>query len=244
MVSTDATYSFTVTGDRNLVANFYDTSNCPLLYSFNDDDHTATVIGHCEGQSATGELVIPETIVHNGESYTVTAIGDDALRDCIGLTSISFGNTLTSIGERAFWHCEGLTSVVLPNSLVSIASEAFRYCYSLTEINIPSSVTSIGLHVLTGEDPYEGSKNPFSTCWNLASITVDPENSYYDSRNNCNAIIETATNKLVSASSSTIIPNTVTEIGWDAFILYRTPCIKTTLHQVQPILITITVSGH
>ena len=39
----------------------------------------------------------------------------------------------------------------------------------------------------------------------------------YDSRNNCNAIIETATNRLVAGCKNTIIPDSVTEIGSTAF---------------------------
>ena len=48
-------------------------------------------------------------------------------------------------------------------------------------------------------------------------MNVHSKNTIYDSRNNCNAIIETATNKLMSGCQRTIIPNTVTTIGDFAF---------------------------
>ena len=51
----------------------------------------------------------------------------------------------------------------------------------------------------------------------LASIVVDKNNPVYDSRNNSNAIIETATNTLVSGCKTTVIPNSVTSIGSWAF---------------------------
>ena len=51
----------------------------------------------------------------------------------------------------------------------------------------------------------------------MTSIEVNSGNKVYDSRNNCNAIIETATNKLILGCKSTIIPNSVTSIGYYAF---------------------------
>ncbi len=81
---------------------------------------------------------------------------------------------------------------------------AFSNCSSLTSITIPNSVTSID----------EGA---FSGCSSLTQIVVDKNNKYYDSRNNCNAIIETATNILICGCKTTVIPNSVTSIGNGAF---------------------------
>ena len=81
---------------------------------------------------------------------------------------------------------------------------AFMYCFSLTSITIPNSVTSIGVGV-------------FAFCRSLNSITVAAGNAHYDSRNNCNAIIQTDSNILVAGCSTTVIPNTVTSIGDRAF---------------------------
>ena len=57
----------------------------------------------------------------------------------------------------------------------------------------------------------------FSGCTGLTSIKVESGNTIYDSRDNCNAIIETATNKLIRGCKNTIIPNSVTSIGDYAF---------------------------
>ena len=57
----------------------------------------------------------------------------------------------------------------------------------------------------------------YYNCLGLTSIVVDEGNSVYDSRNNCNAIIETATNTLHSGCQTTVIPNSVTSIGENAF---------------------------
>ena len=86
----------------------------------------------------------------------------------------------------------------------SIGDYAFSGCDSLTSITIPNSVTSIG------DDAFSGRKS-------LTSIRVESGNTVYDSRGNCNAIIETATNTLISGCKNTIIPSSVTSIGDWAF---------------------------
>ena len=113
-------------------------------------------------------------------------------------------NSVKSIGDYAFMFCSSLTSIQIPNSVTSIGYDAFSYCTSLTSIQIPNSVTSIG-------------ESAFSSCDSLTSIVVDAGNSKYDSRNDCNAIIETASNTLIVGCQNTKIPNSVTSIGDRAF---------------------------
>ena len=91
-----------------------------------------------------------------------------------------------------------------PYPVTSIRDGAFEHCTGLTSVTIPNSVTSIGDYAFLG-------------CSGLTSIKVDSGNSVYDSRGNCNAIIKTATNTLISGCKKTIIPNSVTSIGDLAF---------------------------
>ena len=130
-------------------------------------------------------------------------IAASAFSGCSGLTSITIPNSVTSIGNSAFSTCSGLTSVTIPTSVTSIGGYAFE-CSGLTSITIPRSVTYIGWHA-------------FFCCSGLTSIKVESGNQYYDSRNNCNAIIYTKTATLMTGCKNTTIPNSVTTIGRDAF---------------------------
>jgi autotransporter-associated beta strand protein len=75
---------------------------------------------------------------------SVTTIGNYALFDCIGITSITVPTGVSSIGSWAFWNCSGLTSVFIPASLTGISDGAFSRCNGLTSVTIPAGVTSIG----------------------------------------------------------------------------------------------------
>ena len=113
-------------------------------------------------------------------------------------------NSVTTIGKNAFHGCSGLTSVTIPNSVTTIGEMAFARCGNLTSVNIGNSVSEIGDWA-------------FVSCSSLTSIVVDNGNPKYDSRNNCNAIIETASNTLITGCMSTVIPGSVISIGYSAF---------------------------
>ncbi len=126
----------------------------------------------------------------------------------IGCKNSTIPNTIVSIEEDAFNHVRGLTSITIPSSVTSIEGWSFWFT-GLTSINIPSTVTSIGT-------------NPFAGCADLTSITVESGNTNYDSRNDCNAIVRTNADELISGCQNTVIPNDVTRIGDNAFYFIST----------------------
>ena len=136
---------------------------------------------------------------------SVTFIGNHAFSGCSALTSVTIPNSVNSIGGYAFYKCSGLKFLTIPNSVKSIGENAFSYCSGLTSVTIPNSVTYVG-------------ECAFSYCNGLTSIFVESGNLKYDSRNNCNAIIETSSNSLIVGCMNTIIPNNVTSIGEMAFL--------------------------
>ena len=144
---------------------------------------------------------IRKVIIEDG----VTSIGDNAFRECSHITSITIANSVRSIGRNAFFRCVGLTSIKIPNSVTSIEDCAFLSCSGLTSIILPYSVTNIG-------------DIAFSYCSALSSIKVENGNVRYDSRNNCNAIIDKENNTLILGCKNTFIPDGVTSIGHDAFL--------------------------
>ena len=134
----------------------------------------------------------------------VTTIPEDTFGGCSSLKSITIPNSVKSIGDHAFSSCSSLSSVTIGNSVTSIGEETFFYCSNLKSVKIPNSVTSI-------------KDKAFAGCSALSSMIVEKNNPKYDSRNNCNAIIETKTNTLIAGCKNTVIPNNVKSIGENAF---------------------------
>ena len=97
-----------------------------------------------------------------------------------------------------------MAELTLPNSVTSIGDCAFYGCTGLTELILPNSVSSIG-------------DIAFTYCSGLEKITVESGNSCYDSRDNCNSIIDTEFNTLIVGCKNSVIPNSVTSIGYYAF---------------------------
>ena len=105
----------------------------------------------------SGNLMIPESVVYEGNTYNVTSIGSYAFGKCSALTSVTIPNCVTSIGNGAFERCSGLTSIEIPNSVTFIGGSAFADCSSLSSVTIPNSVTSI-----------DG--GAFGNCWALSDF--------------------------------------------------------------------------
>ena len=201
-----------------------------VYWSYNSTSNTLTIFGtgdmtnDFEGNNWENYLNDITTVnISNG----VTSIGDYAFSFCTGLTSIEIPASVKTIGNYAFQGCWGLTSIEIPASVTTIGNAAFNTCIYLTSINIPANVTTIGNEAFGNCTGLTSITIPasvtsigywaFINCIGLESISVAAGNTIYDSRDNCNAIIEKATNTLIAGCKNTMIPNTVTSIGDYAF---------------------------
>jgi hypothetical protein len=200
-----------------------------LNYQINPDGVSVTLIGHVDGYSATGALNIPASVSHDGHDYAVTTIGNSAFLYYFYLTSLTIPNSVTTIEDGAFAYCSGFTGdLIIPNSVITIGESAFFTCYSFDgNLVIGNSVTTIGDYAFNDCNGIHGVLNipssvqsigtsSFKYC-EFSGMTVAPENPVFDSRDNCNAIIITNTNELLTGCANTVIPNSVTSIGENAF---------------------------
>ena len=199
-----------------------------INYELNSETKQATVM---VGGKYSGEIVIPESVEHEGTAYSVTSIGNGAFQYCTGLTSVTIPNSVTSIGDEAFKYCSGLTSVHISDiaawcniEFASNYSNPLRYAHHLyvngeevKDLVIPDSVTSIGngafqyytglTSVTIGNSVTSIGDKAFRDCSGLTSVTIG---------NSVTSIGGLAFYGCSSLTSVTI-PNSVTSIGSYAF---------------------------
>ena len=141
-----------------------------------------------------GYKIISVNTPDDGEGYVSLIEIADCKKDVVIPKYVSYG-------DRGFHVTTfGIGSVVFTNDASSVVES----------ITIPKTTSVINKNALAG-------------CPNLKTVVVDSENPYYDSRENCNAIITTSQNPyftpntLIAGCKTTIIPNSVVEIGENAF---------------------------
>lgn len=117
-----------------------------------------------------------------------------------GCSRTTIPSNVTSIGVASFWGNWTKEEIVIPNQIEEIDRNAFRGCSNVKSILIGKGLRKIAV-------------TAFEELPHLKEITVSASNPYYDSRDNCNAIIEKATNTLVVGCAGTTIPNSVKTIG-------------------------------
>lgn len=152
-------------------------------------------------------------------------ICDDAFSYCSYLTRVIIPDNVTKIGDDAFYGCTGLTGVVIPEGVTEISMNVFRDCTGLTSIVIPEGVKEIGYGAFSGCTGLTGIVIPegvteidcgaFGGCTNLTTISVSVDNPSYVSINNC--CLSKDLRRLIFGCRSSIIPDGVSMIEWDAF---------------------------
>ena len=157
------------------------------------------------------------------ELGALTTIYPYTFTGCSNLTTINIPEHIESIGESAFANCGKLSiDLILPEGLTTVGNEAFASCYQIKTLSLPNTLTTIGDGAFNGLRSIPSLYIPSSVTSigemafvglsNAISIVVDAENTNYDSRENCNALIATKKGKLLAGCQNTIIPNGVTSI--------------------------------
>ncbi|MBR1493420.1 MAG: leucine-rich repeat protein [Bacteroidaceae bacterium] len=188
----------------------YDFDGCTALSEVGITDLAAW----CQmrfGAEKASPFFYAKTMKLNGEPVTdlvfpegISTIGAYTFAEYKGLKSVLISNDVTSVAKGAFQGCTGLKDVTIGSSVTSLGQYAFRNCTGMQNLVIGNSVNNIG-------------SQTFENCGNLRSIVVVKGNSKYDSRDNCNALIVTATNALLLGCRNTVIPEGIKSIGSYAF---------------------------
>ena len=183
-----------------------------LTYSVTDA--TNQTVSVTNSDTTKTEYIIPETVEDNGVTYTVTSIGQGALRDNPNLTKVDIPASVTSIGVGAFSNCSALVSIDIPDSVISIGRDAFNECFLLASVKLPKGLTKLEM-------------NTFYGCYKLKSITIpnSVQEIHSNAFLNCTSMrtlnipwnVRITAGSIISYSGihTIALPNTIERLGSD-----------------------------
>ena len=215
----------------SLSAQAHDAEVDGIFYNLDADDKTATVTFKGDSPDSydneySGNVVIPETVIYNGITYSVTSLGENCFSWCSSLTSITIPNSVTSLGDYCCYRCS-MTSLTIPGSVTSLGVQCFDGCSSLERMVVDAANPVYDsredcnaiIHTSTNE-LVAGCKNSqipnsvttlgewcFSGCWSLTSLTIP----------NSVTTLEQGCFFDCSSLTSITIPNSVTSLGERCF---------------------------
>ena len=184
-----------------------------LQWSLDIDNRTMVITGY--GAMADYDVSSNRAPWYDKSDYAwyitlpdgLTYIGSYAFSR-LGAKEVVIPNTVTEIGNYAFYQAS-VKTIHLSENLTTIGECAFIYT-QLDSVYIPASVVTLYTH------PFRR-MTAFANTYIMEKMVVDPENTKFDSRDNCNAIIETANDELIVGCQGTTIPSSVKVLGNSAF---------------------------
>ena len=197
-VSTDATYTFTVIGDRNLLANFIIDGNI----NFYDAYVKALCVANWD-TNGDGELSYVE-------AASVTSLGDVFKNntDIHSFNELQYFLSLGSIGEQAFYGCTELTQVTIPEQVTTVDSKAFWNCPALQTVRF-NAINCTSMQTTYNSQTYSVfSEDASGSASNVKSVVLGT---------NVQRIPDYAFKDCVDIYPGLTIRNSVTEIGAHAF---------------------------
>ena len=184
----------------------YSFARCPRLEQIYIPSSVEYVGGNPFSECANLESITVATNnpVYDSRNNSNAIIETENNQLVTGCRNTVIPENIESIGLYAFSGCDGLTAIDLPENLQEIDGGAFEDCINISSLYIPENVRKIGYYAFQG-------------CSGLENITVAKENPVYDSRNNCNAIIDTKNMKLIAGCNTSKIPSDISSISYGAF---------------------------
>ena len=140
----------------------YDAEIDVIYYDFSGDEAYVTYKAMpptSNKEAYSGSITIPDEVIYNDKTYSVTRIGNSAFQGCSNLSSVIIPNSVVFINPYAFESCSSLTSIDIPGSVMLINTSAFENCSNLTSATIGEGVSIIRDYA-------------FSCCSNLTSINI------------------------------------------------------------------------
>ena len=155
-----------------------------IVYNVDTSSGTAA-LARVEASTGITELVVPDVISYNGDTYDVVAVADGACINNALLQKVEIGDKVVSVGNQSFYGCQTLESATLPASLKTVGDQAFYNCKKLLAPALPEGLESIGSYAfwsnnMTTEVNLPSTLvtlggNPWGCCPALSAFTISEE---------------------------------------------------------------------
>lgn len=185
-----------------------------------------------EAKAPIGDIVVPQTVVKDGFTYTVASVGALGFAKCQGITTMKLPSTVTEIGSQAFSEDQSLLEFPEMPGVRSIGLDAFFKTTSLRDVVLPDSLESLGAlafemsgieSVVVPASVKTVGFGPFGQCGGLKSLVVDEENTNFRAVNGAlctfdgKTMLDAGAGQSFAAGGYYEIPDGVEMVGMSAF---------------------------